>query len=86
MSSINDQVGYTFSVDVSDKGGDGDSGGSFTLQAAAGITDDIALAIYEALKNVPWSASTTARVSVVKVEDVQTTYEPDLTQNPPVFT
>lgn len=85
MPDINTQISYEFSVDVTDNEGDGDSGGSFTLAASAGISDTTALAIYQALKNAPWSANTTARVSVIKTEDTQTVYQPDLTQNPAAF-
>lgn len=85
MSTVNDQTSYVLSLNLIRDGEDG-GGGTLTFLASGGTTDSIAIEAYQALRTVSWPPGVNADVSLMKVDDVQTTYVPDLTQNPPVFT
>lgn len=84
MPTANDQTSYVLSLNLNRDGEDG-GGGTLTFPASGGTTDSIAIDAFKALRTVSWPAGVNADVSLQKVADVQTTYEPDLTQDPPAF-
>lgn len=84
MSTVNDQTSYILDINMNRDGEDAGAG-RLTFPASGGTTDSIAIAAYQALLGVPWDPTVNVNISLMKVDDSQTTYTPDLTQTPPAF-
>ncbi len=84
MSTVNDQINYILNIGITRDGEDAGYG-SLILPASGGTTDSIAIAAYQALLGVPWDPTANVSITLMKVDDSQTTYTPDLTQTPPAF-
>lgn len=84
MSSLDEQIRYDMNISITTREGV-QTGGQITLVAEGGANDAGVLAMAQAIENAPWPSGVTAKVSAFKTDQVQTVYQRDPAQTPPVF-
>ncbi|MBX7464979.1 hypothetical protein [Streptomyces sp. NPDC057910] len=83
MSSMYTSTQYQFSFTINSPSGENDGG--FTLTAAAGVTDEIALGIVAAFNAQPWPHGVVNPMSVLKQDQEDRVYTTNLNATPPNF-